>query len=259
MDLNNTIINEDGLSERVLKSLELEELPYTEESLKIRYTGVYNVYIKRLIDFVLALGLLVFLLPLYLIISMCIFFESGFPVLYRAERGGYKWRTFKICKFRSMIKNADKVGGGTTALGDKRITKVGEVLRKTKLDETAQLFNVLIGTMSFVGPRPELLQYVNQYEGLEKNILNVRPGITDFSSLYLINLDEIVGSQNADEMYEKYVLKKKNQLRLKYVAQVSFCTDCKLFFHTVMRVLRKAFRVVFHIKTKSKDVFEHLE
>ena len=171
--------------------------------------------------------------------------ESGFPIFYRANRGGYKGKTFKINKFRTMVKNADKIGGGTTALNDSRITKVGAFLRKTKLDEIAQLFNIIGGTMSFIGPRPELLQYTDNYDELEKNILNVRPGITDYSSDVFINLDEIVGSENADEMYEKYVLKNKNALRVKYAAEVSFATDFKIFFKTVFDVINKVFRFLF--------------
>ena len=98
--------------------------------------------------------------------------------------------------------------------------------------------------MSFIGPRPELLQYTDKYDALEKNILNVRPGITDFSSLTFISLDEIVGDCDADEMYEKYVLKRKNALRLKYVKEVSFKTDFKLFFATVFSVLKKIVTVL---------------
>lgn len=247
------------LSKAVQEQLQLQNLSYTEEILKKSYRSFYNRYVKRWIGFPLALIIVIVLLPVYIIIGLCVALESGFPVLYRAERGGYKGKPFKICKFRTMVKNADKIGGGTTAFGDKRITKVGAFLRKTKLDEIAQLFNVLGGSMSFVGPRPELLRYVNQYEGLDKNILNVRPGITDFSSLYLINLDEIVGAENADEMYEKYVLKKKNQLRLQYVAEVSFRTDVKLFFYTVFRVFKKAFRVLFRKKNESDKMVESVK
>ncbi len=216
-----------------------EELTFTDEELKKGYNGIYNRVVKRIIDIVLAVILAVILSPVYLIISLCIVIESGFPVLYRANRGGYKGKNFKINKFRSMVKNADKIGGGTTALNDSRITKVGAFLRKTKLDEITQLFNIIGGSMSFIGPRPELTQYTDNYDELEKNILNVRPGITDFSSLTFISLDEIVGSDNADEIYEKYVLKKKNALRLKYVKEVSFKTDIKLFFATVFGVLSK--------------------
>jgi lipopolysaccharide/colanic/teichoic acid biosynthesis glycosyltransferase len=118
---------------------------------------------------------------------------------------------------------------------------VGNFLRKTKLDEIPQLFQVFLGEMSLVGPRPELLQYVKQYSGEELDILQVRPGITDYSSVEFINLDEIVGTENADEMYEKYVLKKKNALRVKYARTVSFKTDVYILFMTVAAVLKKAF------------------
>lgn len=205
------------------------------------YDGLYNRCIKRIIGLIVALPFLIIALPIYLVISIAIISEDGRPVFYRPLRGGYKGKNFRIFKFRTMVKNADKIGGGTTANHDPRITKVGRFLRKTKLDETANLINILIGTMSFIGPRPELLQYTEKYEGDEKEILEVRPGVTDYSSIEFINLDEIVGSGNADEMYEKYVLKKKNALRIKYAETVSFSTDCKIFFITVWKVLQKTF------------------
>lgn len=208
------------------------------------YNHIYNRVIKRFIDFCLSLVLCVIFLPFFLIISLLIILNDGFPVLYTPERGGYKGKVFHIFKFRSMVKNADKIGGGTTALDDPRITKIGNILRKTKLDETPQLFNILSGSMSFIGPRPELLKYTQRYTDDELDILQVRPGITDFSSVEFINLDEIVGSENADEMYEKYVLKRKNELRVKYANEVSFCTDLKLFFITVWKVLKKAFKFI---------------
>lgn len=144
-----------------------------------------------------------------------------------------------------MVKNADKIGGGTTAFNDSRITKIGNFLRKTKLDETANLINIIRGEMSFIGPRPELIRYTEKYDGVEKYIFEVRPGITDYSSDVFINLDEIVGSENADEMYEKYVLANKNALRVRYAAEVSFKTDIKIFFKTVFDVLKKAFSFIF--------------
>lgn len=205
------------------------------------YEGVYNRFIKRILDFTITGIALLILWPFYLIISLLIAAEDGFPVFYRADRGGYQGRPFRICKFRSMIKNADKIGGGTTALHDPRITKIGNVLRKTKLDEIPQLGQVFLGKMSLIGPRPELLRYVEQYEGEEKDILQVRPGITDYSSIEFINLDEIVGGENADEMYERYVLKKKNQLRVKYAHNVSFKTDVYILFKTLGAVFNKAF------------------
>lgn len=208
---------------------------------KPAYEGLYNRYIKRALDFCIAGTALLILWPLYFLIAALIAVEDGFPVLYRAERGGYQGRTFRICKFRSMVKNADKIGGGTTSFRDPRITRVGNFLRKTKMDEIPQLWQVLTGKMSLVGPRPELLQYVSAYQGEELDILQVRPGITDYSSVEFINLDEIVGDTNADEMYEKYVLKKKNALRIKYANTVSLKTDVYILIKTVFAVLEKAF------------------
>ncbi len=238
--------------EKVVES-QVVETSFDSAILEKHYNGFYNRFVKRGIDLALAVVLLVALSPVFLIISLLIAIESGFPILYRAERGGYKNRVFKINKFRTMVKNADKIGGGTTALNDPRITKIGAFLRKTKLDEIAQLLNIIDGSMSFVGPRPELTQYTERYDEIQKNILNVRPGITDFSSIAFINLDEIVGSDNADEIYEKYVLQKKNQLRLKYVNEVSFKTDFKLFFSTVFRVIKKALSVISKIFKRNKD------
>ena len=213
--------------------------------MKKAYDGLYNRYIKRVVGLVIALPFFVIAIPFYIIIGIAILIEDGLPVFYRPLRGGCKNKPFRIFKFRTMVKNADQIGGGTTAMHDPRITKVGAILRKTKLDETANLINILLGTMSFIGPRPELLRYTDQYEGEEKEILEVRPGVTDFSSIEFINLDEIVGEGNADEMYEKYVLKRKNELRVKYAESVGFGTDCIIFFKTIGKVFRKAFGFIF--------------
>lgn len=222
----------------------------TQVTEKIKADGIYNRFVKRILDLILALIFAVVLAPIYLILAFAVVIDTGFPVFYRAERGGYRDKPFRIFKFRSMVKNADRIGGGTTALNDSRITKVGNVLRKTKLDEIPQLFNIIKGDMSFIGPRPELLRYTAQYEGEELLIHRVRPGITDYSSIEFINLDEIVGGENADEMYEKYVLKRKNELRVKYAKTVSFGTDVKLLLVTVWDVLRKICRFVFKRKEK---------
>lgn len=214
------------------------------------YNSYYNRSVKPILGFCIAVVFLLFLWPLYLLIAIAIAIEDGFPFFYRPLRGGYRDKPFKIFKFRTMVKNADMIGGGTTALHDPRITKVGNFLRKTKLDEIPQLFNIIGGSMSFIGPRPELLRYTDQYEGEEKLIFEVRPGITDYSSIEFINLDEIVGQGDADEMYEKYVLKKKNALRIKYAKEVSLGTDIKLFSLTVWRVIKKALSFIFLGKHK---------
>ena len=210
---------------------------------KLGYESVYNRTFKRCLDFTIALIAIIVLLPIILLFSLAVLIDDGFPIFYTPLRGGYKGKPFKIIKYRTMVRDADKIGGGTTALNDPRITKIGSILRKVKADEIVQIFNVLNGTMSFVGPRPELLQYTEQYSQEESIILKVRPGITDYSSLEFINLDEIVGGENADEMYEKYVLKRKNQLRIKYAEEVSLKTDFIILFKTIWFVLEKFVRL----------------
>ena len=219
-----------------------------KDNSKHGYESVYNRIFKRCLDFTIALIAIIVLFPIILLFSLAVLIDDGFPIFYTPLRGGYKGKPFKIIKYRTMVRDADKIGGGTTALNDSRITKVGSILRKVKADEIVQIFNVLTGTMSFVGPRPELLQYTEQYTEDEKVILRVRPGITDYSSLEFINLDEIVGGENADEMYEKYVLKRKNQLRIKYAEEVSLKTDFIILFKTVWCVLEKFIRF-FRVKS----------
>lgn len=207
----------------------------------VAYLGVYNRVYKRIFDLVFAIILFSLLIPLLLVISAIVVIDSGFPILYCAERGGYHGKTFRIYKYRTMVKNADRIGGDTTALNDPRITKVGRILRKAKIDECPQLFNIIKGDMSFIGPRPEILKYVNMFEGVEKLILEVRPGITDYSSLKFINLDEIVGITNADEVFEQNILKQKNILRVHYVTTISLKTDASIFYKTVQAVVKKTF------------------
>ncbi len=223
------------------------------------YDGVYNRIVKRVIGFVVALPFSAIALPLYLAIALAIVLDDGFPIFYRPYRGGYRGKKFRIVKFRTMIRNADQIGGGTTGYRDPRITRVGAFLRKTKLDETANLVNILLGTMSFVGPRPELLQYTEKYEGEEKSILEVRPGVTDYSSLEFIDLDERVGEENPDEVYETQILEKKNKLRIKYANSVSFKTDLVIFCRTILKVLQKAFRVVFRRPFDEKQLREEAQ
>jgi len=218
----------------------------SEHRLERKVSGLYNVFWKPVIGLIIALPLLVVLSPVLAVIALAVAVDSGFPVFYRGERGGFNGKPFRIYKFRTMVPNADQIGGGTTALADPRITRVGGLLRKTKLDEFPQLFNIIRGEMCFVGPRPELPRYTQQYTGLETYIPRVRPGITDFSSIEFINLAEVVGADDADAAYEREVLKRKNRLRIKYVEQMSPLTDLRLFvitvFHAVRGVLRHLFK-----------------
>ncbi len=219
-------------------------LSATEVRIRRRVSGIYNTLGKRIVGMVIAVPLLLLLAPVLALIAFAVVLDSGFPVFYRGERGGFRGTSFRIFKFRTMVRNADQIGGGTTALGDPRITRVGSLLRKTKLDEFPQLLNIIRGEMCFIGPRPELIRYTSQYSGLEEFILQVRPGITDFSSIEYINLDQVVGGDDADAAYEREVLHKKNQLRIKYVEQMSPLTDLRLFVVTAVHALRGMIRHV---------------
>lgn len=233
--------------------LDIENTAISSSELDVKmitaHKSFYSTKIKRFLDVIFSIFIFIVIFPFFIIVALAILIEDGFPILYRGKRGGYKGKVFRICKFRTMIKNADQVGGGTTALNDSRITKVGKIIRKMKLDEVPNLLNVISGDMSFIGPRPELLQYTERYNGAEKIILEVRPGMTDYSSLEFINLDELVGEKNADEIYEQYILPRKNKLRIKYVATISFFTDAKLFCLTIFKVLKK---VCLCIKSKKR-------
>lgn len=139
-----------------LKELRIE---YPNEADIVGYKGIYNRFFKRVFDFILALIMVIVLSPVLLVVSALIIIDDGMPVFYRAQRGGYKNKTFRIFKFRSMINNADKIGGGTTALNDSRITKVGNFLRKTKLDEFANLFNIRRGDSGIIGTTKKNLDF----------------------------------------------------------------------------------------------------
>ena len=199
----------------------------------------YSKVVKRALDFLLALILLIPDCILMLPLAVWVKLDSPGPVFYRALRGGYHNKPFYIMKFRSMVVDADKTGG-CTALNDSRVTRAGKVMRRLKLDELPQLFNIIRGDMSFVGPRPELLLYTTQYTPEQECILWVRPGITDRSSIVYIAQDELVGEENPVENFEKYILPEKNRLRVEYAKSQCFTLDMQLFFETIGGVFGKA-------------------
>lgn len=192
---------------------------------------------KRFFDIIIsAIGLLL-LSPLLLVVSIAVWVDSPGPVIYRAVRTGLHGRQFVMYKLRTMVKNADKIGGGSTGSKDPRVTRVGHYLRRYKLDELPQLLNVLKGDMSLVGPRPELPMYTSLYKGEELLILTVKPGITDFASLHFRELSEVLGDQDPDKVYEERVMPIKNALRVKYVKEHSVWVDAKILMSTVARVI----------------------
>lgn len=173
------------------------------------------------------------LLPFFILISFLIKRDSVGPILYIGQRAGLNGKPFGIYKFRTMITDADK-GEGTTGFMDSRVTRIGRLLRRYKLDELPQLFNILKGEMSLVGPRPELLKYAEAFKGEEKQILSVKPGITDYSSIKFFELDKHVGSIQPEKKFEDSILPIKNYLRVRYVKERNFWVDLKIIFRTFL-------------------------
>lgn len=194
---------------------------------------------KRIFDIVLSFIGLIVLLPLFLVVSIIIKFDSKGPVFFRQIRIGKGSKEFKIFKFRTMGADAGKKGMQITIGRDSRITRVGHVLRKTKMDELPQLINVLIGDMSFVGARPEVPRYVEMYDDYQLNILKLRPGITDLASIVYRNESNLLGqSNNPEETYIYEIMPNKIELNIEYIKNISVLYDIKLIIKTISVVFK---------------------
>lgn len=194
-------------------------------------------YGKRATDLLLSGAAILVCAPAMLLIAAWIKMDSSGPVLYRGVRVGLNGRVFRIFKYRSMITDAERKGGFSTAIDDPRLTGVGRFLRKYKLDELPQFFNVLAGDMSLVGPRPQVQFYTDRYAGDEQLILTVKPGITDLASLYFVDMDAVLGSGDVDSRYLTEVEPVKNQLRLRYVKERSYLLDMRILVETAFKLI----------------------
>jgi lipopolysaccharide/colanic/teichoic acid biosynthesis glycosyltransferase len=190
---------------------------------------------KRAFDlFFSVVGLLV-LSPLLLLLALAVKLSSRGPVLFWQQRIGKDGRPFYIIKFRSMVVNAEKLGLSVTKVGDPRITRVGRFMRKTKLDELPQLWNVLVDDMSFVGPRPEVPRYVAHYTVEQRRVLALKPGITDLATLEFRNEEELLrAAGDTEKFYLEYCVPRKIELNLAYARQASLWGDVKIIFRTLL-------------------------
>jgi lipopolysaccharide/colanic/teichoic acid biosynthesis glycosyltransferase len=198
---------------------------------------------KRSMDLLLALIGLAIAAPVLAVVALLIKREDGGPVLYRGLRAGRHGAAFRMLKFRTMIADAERRGGPSAADDDPRITRVGRVLRRHKLDELPQLVNVVRGDMSLVGPRPEVPEYAARFSAEERAILSVRPGITDWASLW--NRDEgalLAGSPDPERTYLEQIRPVKIRLQLEYVRHRSLGTDLAILARTIAAVLGAAAR-----------------
>ena len=195
------------------------------------------MFLKRVFDIVASFCGIVILFPLIIIVSILIKITSKGPVLFKQVRVTKNGKLFKIYKFRTMKENSE--GNKQITVGkDNRITGIGHILRKTKLDELPQLFNVLKGEMSLVGPRPEVPKYVELYTDEQREILKVPAGITDYASIYFSNESELLGeAENPEEFYIKKIMPYKIELNKKYINEIGIMTDIKIIILTILKIL----------------------
>lgn len=190
---------------------------------------------KRLFDIVCSLFGLIILSPILLIVALWIVIDSPGGVFYCQTRVGRYGKDFRIYKFRSMYTNSDRQGLITIGNRDSRVTRAGYYIRKYKLDELPQLINVLVGDMSFVGPRPEVRKYVDLYNDEQLHVLDVRPGITDAASIKYRNENEILANQTEpDHYYKEVIMPDKLKINLEYVHNHSLKRDIRLIIETLL-------------------------
>ena len=192
---------------------------------------------KRLFDLLFSIVVLILFIPLGIILSLCIIIDSRGGVFYKQERVGLNGAVFTIFKFRSMFVKTDS-NSSLTVANDRRITRMGKLLRKFKLDEFPQFLNVIAGQMSVVGPRPEVKEFVDLYSDSQREILSVKPGITDEASLaYFDENNMLSNSSNPKLTYIEEIMPRKIEINLKYISDKSWYSDGIVILKTILRVL----------------------
>lgn len=220
--------------EELPKSMQEDAIrPYWELLQKKRV----SLFFKRLLDMIASFVMLVILSPFLLLLALAVKFDSKGPVFYRQVRVGRYNQDFKIFKFRTMVQNADQIGPAVTTGEDPRITRVGRFIRRLRLDEFSQLLNVLNGTMSLVGPRPEVRKYVDLYTPEQMATLLVRPGITAPSSIAFKDEDKLLdAADDPERVYVEQILPPKMELNLEYLEHISPLYDLSVIFQTATAV-----------------------
>jgi lipopolysaccharide/colanic/teichoic acid biosynthesis glycosyltransferase len=202
--------------------------------------STYRRYGKRIIDASLSFVGVALLCPLFAVVGILVKCTSSGPILYWQERVGWGGKIFRIAKFRSMVVDADKKGLDITVSGDSRVTRFGAFLRRSKIDEFPQLWNVLTGEMSLVGPRPELPRYVSGYSPEQRMVLSVRPGITDPASIrYRYEEAILAQSDNPEDFYRYVILPDKLALNIQYIRDISLLVDIKLVVQTMTSLFKR--------------------
>lgn len=212
---------------------------YTKEYLTLLNKRRFSLGAKRAFDIVVSLLILAVCSPFFLLLALAVKIDSRGPVFYRQVRVGRYNQDFKIFKFRTMVQDADKIGPPLTVGDDPRVTKVGRFIRKLRLDEFSQLLNVLGGSMSLVGPRPEVRKYVDVYAPEYMATLLLRPGITATSSIAFKDEDSLLNAaEDPEKVYVEQILPPKMAYNLEYMKNISLLNDIKIMFRTVGAVLK---------------------
>lgn len=200
---------------------------------------IFNRIIKRMFDVIASLCGIIIISPFLVVIAIVIKITSPGPIFFKQSRVGKDEKLFKILKFRTMVVNAESIGKQITVGMDARITRSGYFLRKYKIDELPQLFNVFIGDMSLVGPRPEVPKYVRIYNENQKKVLEVKPGITDLASIRYRNENELLGkSENPEELYIGTIMPDKLNLNLEYIDKCNLFFDIYIIITTIIKCFK---------------------
>ena len=222
-----------------------KELPLDMQNDAVKYyyeiisKRTISLLLKRLFDIVVSLTMLLLLWPIMLVLAIIIKIDSQGPVFYRQERVTQYGRRFRIYKFRTMVNNADKIGTLVTTNNDSRVTKVGSVIRKIRVDEIPQLLNILVGDMTFVGTRPEVVKYVEKYTDEMKATLLLPAGVTSLASIYYKDEDKLLSdAADVDSTYINEILPQKMKYNLDAIRDFSFFGDIKTMIMTVVAVLK---------------------
>ena len=222
-----------------MKYLDINQITKTEIE-KILKRKRFSMFLIRCFDILVSFFGIVFLLPLFAITALVIRTKDGSPILFNQERVGKNGKIFKILKYRTMSVKQKENSSQITVGEDQRITKTGRTLRKLKIDELPQLFNVLKGEMSFVGPRPEVKKYVDLYDDLQKEILKIKPGITELASLKYYNESEILGaSDDPEREYIEKIMPDKIMLNLQYIKKMGFFYNIGIILRTIFHRRKK--------------------
>lgn len=230
--------------EKILLSWEQLDPKLQNEEVKKYYKILekrkLSLIFKRLFDIIVSFVLILCLLPVLAILYIIIKLDSPGNVIFVQNRVTRNNKIFKIYKFRSMVENAEKLGSSVAVVNDKRITRVGKFMRKLRLDEIPQLFNILKGDLSFVGTRPEIPKYVNLYTPEMYATLLLPAGVTSLASILYKNESELLNkSSNIDDTYINKILPEKMKYNLEYIKKVSFWYDIKMIIKTVVEVIKK--------------------